>query len=343
MNLTVMNDAEVSADQSGLSRGETCPGVSVIIPVHNDAETLARAIASALAQDFAGGVEVIVVNNGSTDGTAEVIAGYGDSIVAINETTPGVSAARNAGIRVARGEYIAFLDADDVWLPEKLARTVPLLENDPECVLAYHDAIEVDNDGRVLKTSYYPLGHDSPPTLDDLLSGIWLGLPIPTCTVLMRREVVIRIGGFDEKLPAAEDLLMFIRAREQGPFRYLPEPLARRQWEPSRAREEWYIAGGYALYDVIRSDYGKPVATSNLVALLIWLGKLAHLRGERVLAARRYLGAIRLKPTRAKSWLRLFTTFMPIPLVAHLERQRLLRLYGPSYLSVAVATSARNG
>src|ERR1035437_8677252 len=153
MNLTVMNDAEVSADQSGLSRGETCPGVSVIIPVHNDAETLARAIASALAQDFAGGVEVIVVNNGSTDGTAEVIAGYGDSIVAINETTPGVSAARNAGIRVARGEYIAFLDADDVWLPEKLARTVPLLENDPECVLAYHDAIEVDNYGRVLTSA----------------------------------------------------------------------------------------------------------------------------------------------------------------------------------------------
>lgn len=318
------------------------PRVSVIIPVRNGERTLARAIDSALAQTYSGGVEIIVVDNGSTDATGEVIRSYGSRIRAILEPNPGVSKARNVGIAASRGQYIALLDSDDEWMPEKLARTSPLLEDDPACVLAYHDAIEVNPQGRVVKNSYYPVGHNSAPTLGDLLSGTWRGLPIPTCNVLMRREVVKRVGGFDQNLPSMEDFLLWIRLREQGRFRYLPQALARREWEPSCRREEWYLAGGRALYEVICTDYGKQVAAAHLVPLLVLAGKMAQLRGQRALAARRYLSAIRVKPNRIKSWARLATIVTPTSLMARLESKRHARHYGPSDLSVSFAASARN-
>src|ERR1700736_4120167 len=96
------------------------PKVSVIIPVRNGADTIARAIDSALAQDYEGSFEVVVANDGSTDRTAEILSGYGDRIKVATLEPSGVSAARNAAVNVARGEYIAFLDADDDWLPGKL-------------------------------------------------------------------------------------------------------------------------------------------------------------------------------------------------------------------------------
>ena len=119
-----MYNSGISQVQAGAYRGEksTTPVVSVIIPVRNGERTLARAIDSALGQTFTGGFEVIVVDNGSTDRTADVIRHYGDRIIALYESVPGPARARNVAIFVARGEYLAFLDADDEWMPEKLAR-----------------------------------------------------------------------------------------------------------------------------------------------------------------------------------------------------------------------------
>ena len=100
------------------------PIISVIIPTYQRADLVAGAIESVLAQTYQD-YEIIVVNDGSTDNTKEVLATFGNSITAIHQENRGLSAARNAGITISSGKYIAFLDDDDLWLPEKLAKQIP--------------------------------------------------------------------------------------------------------------------------------------------------------------------------------------------------------------------------
>ena len=105
--------------------------VSVVTPAFNVGWCVGRAIDSVLGQSLRE-LEIIVVNDGSTDDTRDVLAAYGDSIRAIDQANGGMSAARNTGIRAARGAFIAFLDADDWWLPEKLARQIDLMQRRPD-------------------------------------------------------------------------------------------------------------------------------------------------------------------------------------------------------------------
>jgi len=135
------------------------PKVSVVIPVRNGERTIARAIESALAQQFEGPIEVIAVNDGSTDHTCDVLAGYANRIRIISLPPSGVSAARNAAVKASRADYIAFLDADDEWLPEKLTRTVPLLDEASDVVLVYHDAAMVDLNGQIRERSIFDDNH----------------------------------------------------------------------------------------------------------------------------------------------------------------------------------------
>src|SRR6266481_4406279 len=109
--------------------------VSVIIPVFNGAARVGRAIESVFAQRYDGAVEIVVVDDGSTDGTRAALAQYGGRIIVVADENRGAAAARNAAVRASRGEYIALLDDDDVWLPDKLARTVAALERDPQSVV----------------------------------------------------------------------------------------------------------------------------------------------------------------------------------------------------------------
>ena len=110
--------------------------VSVIIPVYNGAATIGRALASVFAQTFTD-YEVVVVNDGSTDDTASVLAGYGDRIRVVTQANRGLPAARNSGIRASSGEYVAFIDDDDEWLPQMLERCAAVLDQDPDCGLVY--------------------------------------------------------------------------------------------------------------------------------------------------------------------------------------------------------------
>src|SRR5512139_2667017 len=107
------------------------PTVSVVVPAYNAAWCVRKAVDSVLAQDFRD-FELIVVNDGSTDDTLAVLRGYGDAIRVVDQRNGGMSNARNAGIRAARGEFLAFLDSDDWWLPGKLGRQVALLRARPD-------------------------------------------------------------------------------------------------------------------------------------------------------------------------------------------------------------------
>ena len=150
---------------SDSSNGHTAPRVSIIVPAYNAAATIAGAIDSALAQQFEG-FEVIVVNDGSTDATAHVLDGYGDRIRILQQPNCGSVAARNAAARAAGGEYLAFLDADDLWLPGKLKLTVEALERSPRAVAVFSDHIAESGGKReiVQRTN-------SSPSLAELLSG----------------------------------------------------------------------------------------------------------------------------------------------------------------------------
>jgi glycosyltransferase involved in cell wall biosynthesis len=197
------------------------PTVSVVIPAYNVAWCVRKAIDSVLAQDWRD-LEIIVVDDGSTDDTATVLAGYGDAIRVVAQPNGGMSNARNAGIRAARGEFIAFLDADDWWLPTKLSRQVRLMRDQPEVGFCSCAARVEHMDGSLANLWGCPGPQAS--MLAYLFQG---GASVPgSCSaVLARRELVIAAGAFDESLRGAEDPDLWIRLAAITNYACLDEPL----------------------------------------------------------------------------------------------------------------------
>lgn len=172
--------------------------VSVVIPVHNGARFLAEALESVLEQEPA---EVIVVDDGSSDGSADIARSF--DVTVLRQDNQGVAAARNAGIEVSRGEAIAFLDADDLWLPGKLRAQVDCLHAHPSV-------------GYVLTNLICVLdGVDRPHWLKpELLEHQQAGV-VPS-TLLVRRETFDAVGPFDPQRRFAEDVDWFARAKDKG-------------------------------------------------------------------------------------------------------------------------------
>jgi len=183
--------------------GPTTPRLSVIVPVYEMGRYLPEAIASIEAQGV-DDVEIIVVDDGSTDETPQVVATLGDRVVAIRQDNAGPAAARNRGLAVARGDLIAFLDADDLWPEGKLELQVGRLDGDPEldAVLGRIQFVALE-DGVVPEVEFEDPDAQT-ATHVHLGSGVY------------RRRAFDRIGGFDESLRFSEDVDWFMRAREAG-------------------------------------------------------------------------------------------------------------------------------
>lgn len=207
------------------------PAVTTVIPAYNAGAFVAKAIDSALAQGVA--QQIVVVDDGSTDDTAEVVAAYGDSVELIRQANGGVSAARNRGIAAAGGEFIAFLDADDVWLPGKLGAQLDLFGADPGLGTVICDEIHVTSEGSVVRPSFLATRrcHDELPAAPARLTRplTWLVREsfFPTSGVLVRREVLRRAGNFDTSLSICEDRDLWLRLALQGPVGLVPEVLLR--------------------------------------------------------------------------------------------------------------------
>lgn len=168
----------------------------MIIPCYNYGRYLAQAIDSVLAQAFQP-LEIIVVNDGSTDNTAQVAATYRGRIKYIEQTNQGVSAARNRGLRESTGEFVHFLDADDYVRPGIYEKMVTVLTSRPEAIAAYVGSDWVDASDKLLIT--YPARPESTDVFHDLLIiNRW-----PLATVLVRASAVEKIGGFDETMAAS--------------------------------------------------------------------------------------------------------------------------------------------
>lgn len=197
------------------------PRVSVVIPAYNAAWCVGRAIDSALAQTFEAR-EIIVIDDGSSDDTPGVLAAYGAGIRAIRQPNAGLSRARNAGIAAARGRYVAFLDADDWWLPTKLERQVALLDTDPGLVFCSTAAELRDEHGRVLNT--WACGNSQAPALEAIFAHNAY-VAGSGSAVMVRREAILEAGGFDPDLASLEDIDMWMRLAARGGYACVPEVL----------------------------------------------------------------------------------------------------------------------
>lgn len=191
---------------------------SVIIPTFNRAAFLREAIDSVLAQtekDF----ELIVIDDGSTDHTADLVAAYGNQVRYLFQPNAGAAAARNLGIRHAAGSFITFLDSDDLWLPRKLERQMEWMAAHPNFLLCYTGEIWIRRGVRVNQKNIHAK------------SGGWIyPLCLPRCiispsSVLMRRELFDKAGLFDEQLPICEDYDLWLRVAAPFEVGFIPEPL----------------------------------------------------------------------------------------------------------------------
>ena len=199
--------------------------VSVIIPAFNAANTIIRAIDSVRQQNI-GPIEIIVIDDGSADRTFDVVRDNiadGENIKILKmQQNIGVSAARNTGIRIAQGKYLAFLDADDIWLPAKLQKQIARMEEDPTITLVSCNSRLISESGVLLKE-----GHRNRPPVEgtDAWKTLLIYNFIPTPTVLTRTAVVKALGGFDVSLAVGEDLDLWIRLGIQGRIAVLPDIL----------------------------------------------------------------------------------------------------------------------
>ncbi len=194
------------------------PLVSVIIPTYNRGWILKEAIDSVLAQDFKD-YELIVVDDGSSDNTREVLDTYGQEIIVLRQANKGVSAARNRGIAEAGGQLVAFLDSDDLWLPRKLSRQVDFFNLNPDAVINQTEEIWIRNGVRV-----NPKNRHRKPSGMIFERSLGLCLVSPSA-VMIRKTLLDVVGVFDENLPACEDYDLWLRISCRYPVHLIDTPL----------------------------------------------------------------------------------------------------------------------
>ena len=194
------------------------PLISVVIPTYNRGWILKEAVDSVLAQKYPA-YEVIVVDDGSTDDTAAILAGYGNHITILRQENRGVSAARNRGVRKAGGNLLAFLDSDDLWLPGKLEAQADFFHAHPEMLICQTEETWVRNGRRV-----NPKNRHKKPSGDIFEPSLELCLVSPSA-VMLRRELFEEMNGFDERLPACEDYDLWLRIGCRYPVHLIDTPL----------------------------------------------------------------------------------------------------------------------
>jgi glycosyltransferase involved in cell wall biosynthesis len=245
--------------------------VSVLIPIYNRQAQALRAIDSVLAQT-APVAEIVVVDDGSTDGAGEVIsARYGSQVRVIRQENQGVSAARNRGIREARGEWVALLDSDDFWLPTKMERQL-------EALFALGSGFGVcftdnvfDGDPKLDVSKFREAGFESASKFGSLAEPARLILagrePFFTSSFLFQRSLFNEITGFDEAMVIGEDTDVFFRMSFKTKFCYVAEPLVHVDRDPSREVGlcNLYFTRDDRKYDSLTRKFAKWLAMPEVI------------------------------------------------------------------------------
>ncbi len=246
------------------------PRVSVVIPTYNCARFLGRTIDSALRQTYRD-FEIIVVDDGSTDGTQALVAGYGEALHYVYQPNQGASAARNAALSRASGEFVAYLDADDLWSPDKLSRQVEYLDAHPSCGFVHTEVSVIDEQDKVLHTRFNQ-ETNRPVPQGFCVRDVLLRSHIQTLTVVERRTAFENAGTFDLRLPVAQDYLHWIGVVLHGyEVGYLPEPLGQYRWRAGSlmSSQRRLLADFVKIYEIVSKEYGLEQSQGTEIAQLV--------------------------------------------------------------------------
>lgn len=204
----------------------TDPVVSIVVPAYNAADTLRATLGSVAAQTFRD-FELVAVDDGSVDDTPAILADCSRQwpwMRWIRQANAGVAAARNAAIAESRGRYVALLDADDTWKPDKLALQMALFADNPQAGLVFADHVEI-RDGVAAPHSMF---EQRPPARGWILPRLFMNSFIQTSTAVIRKDALLAVGGFDAGQRLNEDIDLWYRLAEAYPFDYVDQVLVER-------------------------------------------------------------------------------------------------------------------
>ena len=203
-----------------MSQQDTTAKVSVIVPAYNSADYTVETVESILAQTYRD-FELIVVDDGSTDNTREAMASFGEAITYIYKENGGACSARNLGISRSSGEFVACIDCDDLWVLDKLERSLERLEAEPELALVFTACYLIDKDGEITGKTNYKFKLSRPYV--ELLHENFITAP----SVVMRRACLDQVGAFDERIFIPADWDLWLRLARSFPIAYIDAPLSK--------------------------------------------------------------------------------------------------------------------
>jgi glycosyltransferase involved in cell wall biosynthesis len=286
------------------------PSISVVIPAYNRSATIGLAVGSVLRQTVRD-IEVIVVDDGSSDDTVAALEAVDDDRLRIirHERNAGGSAARNTGIRAATGDWVAFQDSDDEWLPLKLKRQLAAIARFGDnaigvycgmLMLGRRNASGIDY--RAVR--YWPDPKLRPESFEGHLYRTLLhsGNLISTQTFMGRRESLLDIGGFDERLDSMQDWDCFLRLSKLGPIAFEPEPLVIQRFSQNSISKYTYnrAKGHAAILEKHRESLEEM--PRRFAKYLQKIGSLHDRNGDFTLARRAFYECLRRDPTRLGAW-----------------------------------------
>lgn len=292
------------------------PLVSVIVPTYNRLAFLPQALASVLQQDYPA-LEVIVIDDGSHDGTPAYMARYGDARVDYHYmANRGPAAARNTGIGMARGTYVALLDSDDLWRPGKLAAQVAYLESHPTVGMLLTNFSYFETERGTVCDPAQPFGYATGGHfLADILD---CAFPMGPSSVMLRRSVLERVGRFNEALPIAEDLDLWVRVGLESEVAYLDQvTTAVRLHEQHLMRQTPRHQVWLASVQVLESHHTRLAARIGRLArryagFYARAGNAALLANQRRTALTYYLQALRRTPWLPRRYKDLLRCGLPL-------------------------------
>lgn len=298
------------------------------MPVYNGALYLKEAIDSILQQTYTD-FEFLIINDGSTDDTEAIIASYSDKrICLINQRNAGVSAALNHGIQLAKGAYIARMDADDICMPTRLEEQMNFLDTHPEYIMIGSDADYMDKDGQFV-FHYSNTGHSN----EEINKRVnWITCPFLHSAVIYKKDAVLAAGTYDENAYLFEDHFLWIKLIKMGKVANLNKALISVRLNPSSVTiDQRDCSADYLniknkaiqtglLSDeegaILRKNVVKISATQKLYSYHAYLGKKYLWNNYHAAHARKhFLEAIKVYPLKVKSYLLLFMSFLPASII----------------------------
>lgn len=297
------------------------PRVSVVIPTYNNARFVAEAVESVLQQTYRD-YEIVVIDDGSTDTTRDVLAPFQDRIHYLHQENAGAGAARNRGIEESRGELIAFLDSDDLWYKTKLEKSVAAFDRDREAGLVYNRYLQRDLDsGRERRGHVF--GRSGRVAAEYIL--FFRG--VHTSSVVIRRECFEKCGRFDPSLQLSQDVDLWLRIMEDYPIREIPEVLHEYRSHGAglvaRMRDVWQEESLRLLDKAFerRPDLYQPLRSRIYSKAFCKYGLRAYNRLDFRQARQYFSRSLRLKVSKTALFY-LLKTYLPAGIVARLRKYR---------------------